>query len=69
MRFSQTRLEVGKMAVEHARQMGAPVVVSPTLKNGGHWQRYYSHIAHLIRDTAVELEGVVTKDEASLSEQ
>ena len=69
MRFSQTRLEVGKMAVEHARQMGAPVVVSPDLNNGAHWERYYSDPAHLIRDTAVELEGVVTKDEASLFEQ
>ena len=45
------------------------MVVSPDLNNGAHWERYYSDPAHLIRDTAVELEGVVTKDEASLFEQ
>ena len=66
--FSEERLAVGRMAVEHARQMGAPVVISPFLKDGGHWENYYSQPENLIRDTAVELEGVVTKDEASAFE-
>jgi len=45
-----------------------PVVISPFLKDGGHWENYYSQPENLIRDTAVELEGVVTKDEASAFE-
>ena len=64
--FSQARLAVGRMAVEHARQMGAPVVISPLLKDGLHWEAYYSQADNLVRDTAVELDGVVTKEEASV---
>lgn len=66
--FSEERLTVGRMAVEHARQMGAPVVISPFLKDGGNWENYYSQPENLIRDTAVELEGVVKKDEAPVFE-
>jgi 2-polyprenyl-6-methoxyphenol hydroxylase-like FAD-dependent oxidoreductase len=66
--FSEERLAVGRMAVEHARQMGAPVVISPFLKDGRHWKNYYSQPENLIRDTAVELEGVVKKDEAPVFE-
>lgn len=64
-RFSEARLAIGRMAVEHARQMGAPVVVSPLLKDGLHWEAYYSQPENLVRDTAVELDGVVTKEEAA----
>lgn len=60
--FSDARMEVGRMAVNHARQMGAPVVISPLLSDGLHWQTYYSDPENLIRDTAVELEGVVHKE-------
>ena len=63
-RFSEARRAVGRMAVEHARQMGAPVVVSPLLNDGLHWEAYYSQPENLVRDTAVELDGVVTKEEA-----
>ncbi|MFM1880487.1 MAG: hypothetical protein RLZZ344_721 [Pseudomonadota bacterium] len=65
--FSEARLAVGHMAVEHARQMGAPVVISPMLSEGPHWENYYSQAENLIRDTAVELDGVVTKEEAALT--
>ncbi|MBM3374921.1 MAG: FAD-dependent oxidoreductase [Betaproteobacteria bacterium] len=64
--FSEARMQVGRMAVNHARQMGAPVVISPLLEDGSHWQAYYSDPENLIRDTAVELEGVVRKDEGIL---
>jgi 2-polyprenyl-6-methoxyphenol hydroxylase-like FAD-dependent oxidoreductase len=63
-RFSDARIEVGRMAVNHARQMGAPVVISPLLEDGEYWQAYYSEPENLIRDTAVELDGVVRKEEA-----
>jgi 2-polyprenyl-6-methoxyphenol hydroxylase-like FAD-dependent oxidoreductase len=66
MAFSEARLQVGRMAVTHARQMGAPVVISPLLKEGSYWQAYYSDPENLIRDTAVELEGVVRKEEGIL---
>lgn len=62
--FSEARREIGCMAVNHARQMGAPVVISPLLDNGPHWQAYYSDPANLIRDTAVELSGVVHKEQS-----
>lgn len=62
--FSETRLPVGRMAVEQARKLGAPVVVSPLLRDGLQWETYYSQAENLIRDTAVELEGVVSMGDA-----
>lgn len=64
-RFSDARMQVGRMAVNHARQMGAPVVISPLLEDGLFWKAYYSVPENLIRDTAVELDGVVNKEEQS----
>lgn len=63
--FSDARMQVGRMAVNHARQMGAPVVISPLLQDGQYWKAYYSVPENLIRDTAVELDGVVNKEEQS----
>jgi 2-polyprenyl-6-methoxyphenol hydroxylase-like FAD-dependent oxidoreductase len=57
--FSDRRLKVGRMAVNHARRMGAPVMISPLIPDGRYWEQYYSEPENLVRDTAVELEGIV----------
>lgn len=61
--FSDARVAVGRMAVTQARQMGAPVVISPLLEDGLSWKAFYSVPENLIRDTAVELDGVVERED------
>jgi len=54
--FSKQRVAIGHQVIQYAQRLGS--VISQPGGELASWSQLYSNVANVLRDTAVELEGV-----------
>jgi hypothetical protein len=54
--FSNQRVTIGHQVIQYAQRLGS--VISQPSGELASWSKLYSNVANVLRDTAVELDGV-----------